>query len=857
MTFSGITGLTLSEVKSRKSLGLVNKSIDSYSPSYLRIFLSNILSLINIVIFPLVVSLFLIGLYKEIFAFSTFLIVNTIVSIFDQVRVKRTLDKLKSQFNIKVSVLRESKLTEVSASEVVVGEVIFAKDGDSIVADGKIIQESYLQVDESSLTGESNYLRKFVGEEIKAGSFVVTGWCLYKAENVGKSNYINKLGAEALTFKEKKSKLQKSSDRLIVFLVFASVILSILNFISVDSSRFSQEEKLLSITTIVSLVIPQTLIFLSTLAFTISITKLYRKGVLVQKGGSIEDLSYIDTICFDKTGTITTNKMSIVGAKFWNIEEEEFGRIYSSVSSKLVSVNKTQELINNRYSNHQKLSFSDLSQIPFNSRIKFSLVQARFKDEFRAIILGAWEVIRGSITQALSNEVSEVVERAEHEGFRVLAGIVIFDYLNIPTNVQSFLDLDVPKTDKVCLFFIKEELNFGITEIFEKLKFQGIDVKIISGDSKNSVQRILSKVGIGQGEKVVDLSLENLEEIDVSRYFIFCRAKPEDKLFIVDKLKKLGRKVCMVGDGVNDVLGLKAADVSISLESGTKVAREVSDIVLLKNDFTKINLIFYEGENIIYNLMLSTKLFLLKCLYSIFLAIYFSFLGVPIPLMPNSTLIFSFLGSSAPGYIIVFTRQQVLSPKSFFSEVFRTTIPASIFIALSVIAFYHLGRRIGYEFISINTLIVLVILTLSAVFTIYFIVSSKKINNLLYALTYFHFIMFLGFFQTLLPVASLSDVLSGQFPMNFTNWNKLVLLFGLLAFVAMFGVVFLIIWRPFSLWKLIVVFFCCTIVSVVASVFPFREYYNVINLSWFWYVFLYLTGIFFIYLIFKLKITRS
>lgn len=839
MDITEFTGLSYEEVAEKKKLGLVNQKLDSYTPSYLMIALSNVFSLINIVLFPLLVVLGFFGLYQEILTFSVFLVINTFVSIFDQVRIKISLDKLKSQFQLKAFVIRNSTKIEVPISEIVVGDLIYVSSGDSIVADGKILKENYLQLDESSLTGESNYLRKENGEEVKAGSFVVTGECIYIAENIGKSNYLNKLGSEAIKFKEKKSKIQRASNILILSLVFLTILTASINFFAVDLESFTRERQILSITTIVALIIPQTLIFLYTLTFTISITKLYRKGVLVQKGGSIEDLANIDTICFDKTGTITTNEMKIVDAKFWNVDEKEIASKYSCVIPYLVSVNKTQSLLNDRYrSDHESCQIQQFFQIPFTSKIKFSLSQGVVGNQPFTLIFGAWSTISGVVSDEVLAQINDFIEQNEYKGMRVLIGLYFREKIFVPENYTDINSLRFQsKTNQVCCFVIEEELNYGIVDVFSELNKQNIDIKIISGDSKASVEKILSKVGF-KNKRIADLSVVDIEDIDTNEVSIFTRATPEDKLAIVNKLKHQGKYVAMVGDGINDVLGLKAADVSISMDNGAKIARDVSDIVLLNNDFSKVPLIFFEGENIIYNLSLSTKLFLVKCFYGILMGLIFSLINSPVPIFPNSTLIFSFLGSSAPSYLIIFTRQKVQAKNNFFKDILKDSIPMSVFFVISIFLVYWFTKfNLGYSDIQTNTAIVLVVLSLSSLYSIHLVTKSGKLRKVSLALIFFLITIILGTYQTILPVA-------------YGDWSteKLVIVFSMIL-VAMPTVGFLLkIWEPFKIYKIIALLILACVVIVFVSIFPFQDWYSVVNLDWWWYAICTLAGLCYIFL---------
>lgn len=809
-----ISGLSSGEVNKRRSLGLSNEVIDSYNSTYLQIFVRNILSLINIVIFPLLVALAFFELYREILAFSTFLIINTIVSILDEVRIKKKIDKLKSEFQISATVIRDGNLLSIPVSEIVQGDFVKAKEGEGIISDGKIISERYLQLDESILTGESNYQRKEIGEKVLSGSYVVTGECIYEVESVGKNNYLNKLGSEAVKIKELKSPVQKAADRIILFLTFAAISSGLLNLYLSIRGGASYELAVLSLTTIVALIIPQTLIFLYTLTYTISISKLFSKGILVQKGGSIEEISNVDVICFDKTGTITDNKMKIKDAKFFNIDEKVFGTFYNSVAPQLVSVNETQRNINEFFSNLNRFQIKNFDQIPFTSKLKYSLVKGDYQGKTKVIVLGAFSVIEKVLENGLRSDLQQFIEEKENEGFRVLSAVYAeFD--------EGSFDINDPlsfKTSKASVFIIEETLNPGIKDILSRLNDQSIKIKIISGDSKRSVERICQKIGIDSSQ-IMDLS-EDLSDEDFQEAIleksVFTRAKPEDKLKIINALNEKGLKTAMVGDGINDVLGLKAASVSIAMESGAKITREVSDIVLLKNDYSKIPDIFFEGDNIIFNLKLSTKIFLVKSLFAFFVGIFFTLRSEVVPLHPASTLIFSFLGSSAPSYVLVFTRQKVKLVGTFFRDVFSTVVPSALIFAVLFISFYLFILKDNYDFLNANTALVLFVLSISIIYSLYLVWEAKKIRSIILSLFVYIILFGIGTYQTLLPFSSLDP-----FEFNII----------LISVMFLFGFIILFIFlRGLKRRSFLKDFFISIISFIwipVVLIFPFREYYSV------------------------------
>ncbi|MCS7317990.1 MAG: HAD-IC family P-type ATPase, partial [Candidatus Dojkabacteria bacterium] len=649
--------------KSNVKLGLVTQNNKSFNDTYFSIFFKNIFSLINVFLTPLLIGLFFFQLYLEILVFSTFLIINTIIQIVDECRAKYKIDKLQKEFESKVNVIRNGKILEIPIQEVKENEVIYAKEGDPIITDGTVLKEYYLQVDESYLTGESNYITKDIGDKVYAGSYVVTGECVYQAQKLKEKNLVTQIALETTKYTKKRSKLQRNGDKLIITLVFIAILVSAIHYLS-TKNIIDAKSQLLSITTIVSLVIPQTLILLFTFSFTISIIKLLSKGVIVQKAGSIQELSKVNVIFFDKTGTLTTNEMEIKYIKTFNIENiSTIANIYSAITDKLVGVNETQKIINKffeeKQNDRENYKIIHFDQLPFTSKTKFSLIKTTVKKDkiiYNYIIfLGAFFAIQKFIKTDLISDIQEYIKNQEEKGYRVVVGGYKMFNNSDNTSLQDLVSLN-NLFDSIIIFSIEETINFSVNHIFSRLKEQNILIKIISGDSQNAINRISKRLNLIE-YKSIDLSKSEIRDPNAYlEYDIFARATPQDKLKIIQTYQNNGYRTAMIGDGMNDVLAMKKSNVSISLEKATKITREVADLVLLNNDYTKIPDIFFEGENIILNLKIASSIFLHKTIFAVIIAIYSSLLMIPIFVYPTSTLIFSFLGSSLISYIVVFTR---------------------------------------------------------------------------------------------------------------------------------------------------------------------------------------------------------
>lgn len=812
-----LTGLSSKQVINKKALGLQNSVIDTYSPGYSQIFLRNIFSVINIVVFPLLIFLAYFQLYMEVVAFGFFILINTLTSLFDEIRIKREIDKLKKQFLIKATVIRDDKKIAIPLDQIVEDDLCYAKEGDQIVAEGEILRSAYLQIDESVITGESDYIQKDKGDKVYSSTFVVTGECYYKVTSVGSENYTNKLAQATTKYQKVKSPLQRNADKLISILIFVSIALGVINFFVTSGLGDEQiQARVLSVTAITALIIPQTLIFLFTLTFSISITKLFSKGVLVQRGASIENLANTNVICFDKTGTITTNKMSLSETISYGLDEFEVGKFYASCADKLFGVTKTQSLLCERYCDHKKLKIQEFDQKPFTSKDKYSYFTALYKGDYHMFMLGAYDKLLTIIPKNIDLEAK--IKELESQGKRLLIGIHLQSNSPIDDPFKGFKNSTFQGS---ILYIFDEELNLGIVEILNKLNSQGIEVKIISGDSYSSVKTTASKIGINTN-RIIDLSKNDLplEEI-ASEFQIFTRATPDDKLKIISELKSQDNTVAMIGDGVNDVLSMKAADVSIAMENGASVTRSTADMVLLKNDYGRLPDIFHEGENIIFNLKLSTKLFLAKSLFAIVTALVFTILNQTFPIHPSSTLIFSFYGASLPSYILIFSRQDIKKQsKRFFASVFSSSIPAALIMSVMTFFVSYIMNQWDVSFRSSNTIQAMQLLAGSLIYALFVIYRSGKVTNLKILIAFFIIGMYLGLIQTLLPLDFNSSL-----PTLVISF--LLILIGAVA-------IFILGFKKFvkgSFNKFIILIIACLAWVVLLSFFPFRDYYNIATLT--------------------------
>ena len=825
------SGLTSKEVLELTKKGLVNTQVESYSPSNLKIFFNNIFTIINVALFPLLIALLLLGVTREVFSFSAFLVLNTIINTIEEIRVKKRLEELKTHFQINATVIRNEVEQVIKAEDIVGGDLIIGREGDSILTDGEVLKSSYIQIDESALTGESNYIDKKVGDEVFSGSYVVTGEVYYKATKVGKNNFLNELGSRSLKYGEKKSRLESFSQKLILLFTALGIGAGVIHYFVLNNiGSIELKTVLLSVTTIISVAIPQAILVIMVLTYVISVAKLGKLGILVQKKGSIDDLSGIDTICLDKTGTITTNEMKVEDILLESIDKKDLELIFSRVKGKLYGVNRTMETLMDYFNVEGVLdSFDESSfdQIPFTSKNKFSAFQIKGK----TLVLGIQSKLIPFIEDSKHNLINEKIKTIQDNNQRLILGVILDgEFINDIKN-----DVEIKKSSSFFVVGIAEDLNPGIEDILNDLKSQGIEVKVISGDSEIYVTSIAKSVNlIDKNGSSVDLSVVKEKDLEfykniVINNSVFARCTPQDKEGLISALQSFGKKVAMIGDGVNDVLGIKKSDVGISMESGAKVTREVADIVLLKNDYTKIPTIFFEGNNIIFNLKYSTKVFFARTLMIIILGLFFTFIGQPVPLLPTSALIFTFVGSSAVGYLLTFTRSKVLNQTSEIGNVLRVSTPYGIWMGLSTLFLWFLLKDTSITFEEMNTALTIGLSGILMGYTIYLLFVGGKIpKNWGLIIGGFIFGMVASILQTVAPLTQISGLFEQ-------------LIFVVTLIVASF--VLYIAFNEISKYSSEVNFIkylLPIVIFPVAFFFPVRDYFAVIPLpiQYFPYVFI-------------------
>ena len=689
-------GLNGEIVAKRIEDGLVNVNNIKTTKSYKRIIFGNIFTFFNMLY--LIVLIFLIVTQAKItnFIFVIIVVVNTTMSIIQEIKAKRMMERLKLVKSASAHVIREGIELEVAPTEVVLDDVVSFKSGNQIYADSVVLDGS-LEVNESMITGEPDAIQKHIGDTIFSGSYVVAGSCFARVDKVGKDNYIEKLAVEAKQQKENKSELLRSMNWIIRIIGFIIVPLFILEFIQLycgfDMSKFksfdwqSFKETAVPISGVIIGMIPAGLFLLTTIALSQGVFTLGKKyHTSVQELYCIEMLARVDTLCLDKTGTITDGTMRVVDCiEIKNSTNYSVRDIVGSMMSAFTDTNATSEALIRFFAKNNVLKPSAV--LPFSSQRKYSAVT--FKDA-GTFYLGAPEFVLSDTYV----KVKDKVEQYAKAGCRVVA---------ISQSSSAMKKNGVSGSVKpIALIVIQDHIREGASDTIQFFKDNGVDVKVISGDNPITVSDIARRVGIAGYDKYI--SLEGMSEDEVKEvamdYTIFGRVTPNQKRALVQAFKKHKRTVAMTGDGVNDILAMKESDCSIAMASGSEAARNVGNIVLMDSNFSSMPRVVAEGRRVINNIQRTSTLFLTKTLLVFFLSIFYLILGLKYSEMKypfstsNMVLIeLIIIGLSSTVLSLIPNKEKIRG--KFIINVLNSSIPGALTVlVLHIVLFYFMHNQI-------------------------------------------------------------------------------------------------------------------------------------------------------------------
>ncbi|MBQ6570998.1 HAD-IC family P-type ATPase [Candidatus Saccharibacteria bacterium] len=652
-----IKGLSSAEVLEKIRLGETNK-LQVKTISVGGIIRKHALTLFNIIIFSLSLLCILVGEYKN----SLFIVValaNTIIAIVNDLRAKKTVEKIALIAEKRATVLRDGKELEIDNSEIVLGDVLKYQLGDQIIVDSKIL-DGVLEVNESFVTGESNTIRKEAGAKLISGSFVISGTCYARATAVGVNNFTNKILKSAKEIKPDTSELFSILNKIVKYISFVLPVVGVLLFWNQHSLPDSTLAS--AVTSTVSAIvamIPAGLMLLTSSVLALATIRLSEKKVLVSDLYSIETLARVDTICLDKTGTLTTGNLKVEQLiPLGRTSEKSLVSSLRQILGNLSDNNATYNALLKKYGKDTDTKAEKIT--PFSSERKYS--GAAFKKY--ELYMGAYEFLTKDKTYLAE-------EQSYADDFRVI------------TVVKR-----TPEKETILGFILlSDEVRKNAKSLLNYFNQNGVAVKIISGDNLGTINKVCAQLNYDH-QNSIDLSTlerKNWRQL-IENYDIFARVKPAEKQELVRALEAAGHTVAMTGDGVNDVLALKEADCGISIGAGADAARKASRLVLLNNDFDSIPEIIKEGRRTINNITRSSTLFISKTIYASILATIFIFVNYSYPFTPIGMGLVNALCIGAPGLILALEPNFSRTHKNFWENLISNSVPSAIAMIIGVLA---------------------------------------------------------------------------------------------------------------------------------------------------------------------------
>ncbi len=695
---SEFNGLTAAEVNARIEAGKINIADDSSDRTTGKIIRDNLLTYFNLIFLVITVLLCIAGAFRDL-TFLPIIIGNILIGIVQELRAKKTLDKMKILNAGHAVVIREGKRQKVTAEELVIDDLVWLSSGDAICADSVVVSGE-ITVNESMLTGEADGIVKKENEELLSGSFVVSGEGYARLTRVGNDSYISKLTNEAKALKKgEESEMIRSINMFVKVIGIIIIPMSVILF--VQAFVFRNASFRTSITSMVASIIgliPEGLYLLTTLALAVSMMKLAKDKVLLHDMKSIESLARVDVLCVDKTGTITKPEMTVTEIVSCDDSMNEVFADYvmSSIDNNATAVALKKYLNDNNVMNGKRTA----SKVyPFNSTVKYGAMA--FNDDY--YVLGAPEFIIKTGFNNLKDDISQYTTK----GYRVI----------VLAKAESLTRDGVIDGEILPLGFVvlANEIRDNAVETFTYFKEQGVAIKVISGDNPATVSEVARQAGIENAEKYVDASTltDNLMISEaIAKYTVFGRVTPKQKQQFVKALKMQGHTVAMTGDGVNDILALKDADCSVAMASGSEATAQAAQIVLLDSDFSRMPEIVLEGRRVVNNVQRSASLFLVKNLFSLLLTIFSTVLMISYPLMPSQVSLISMFTIGIPGFLLALEPNKSRIKGHFLGNVLLKALPAGLtdFFAVSALVICgHVFNIPSTDIATASTLLIAVV----------------------------------------------------------------------------------------------------------------------------------------------------
>jgi magnesium-transporting ATPase (P-type) len=686
-----VEGLTSKEAAAR--LRKLGPPPETSSRSVSSIVAGNVFTLFNAIIGVFFVLDLGLGLYADSI-FGLIAVINSYIGIRQELKAKATLDELAVLVAPHARVVRDGAVTELLATEVVPGDVAAVGPGDQLIADGEVIATRGMTLDESMLTGEADGIQKNVGDRVLSGSFCISGSGHYVVDAVREQSYAGRLAGEAKAFRHPPSPLQEEVNRVIVVCTYAMLPLAVLLLVTLKLRSTSLDEAAQTATAGLVTLIPEGLVLLMSVTFAVAAVRLARRDTLIQQMSASESLAAVDTICVDKTGTLTAGELRLASVEFAEGVDQALGaatlaRFAASAGDR----NKTLETIAERYPGE---AAPVRAEVPFSSEWKWSGLALADGEGGGTYVLGAPDILAECGALTLPPALAAKLETETAAGRRVVAFGETGEALPRDPGSEA-----APRLAPLALVVLEETLRPDAAETIAFMREQEVDLKLISGDARATVTAVAYAVGVPDDAGVVEgpelpEDADELQEVALAKT-IFCRIKPEQKKALVAALVSAGRYVAMIGDGVNDVPALKQARMAVAMGSGAQVTKGVADVVLLKDQFSRLPEAVGEGRRIARNIHRLGRLYLTKTVYAAALILLVAVPGFAFPFLPRHLTLAAFLTIGIPSFVLALApsdgplyRGRLLRALAAFA------VPAGVATALgSILSFFLVDTVAG------------------------------------------------------------------------------------------------------------------------------------------------------------------
>lgn len=681
-------GLSTEEVAKQKELGLQNNYEENVAKSTKDIIFDNVMTLFNFLNFAIAVCLLFVGAYSNL-AFLAIIIVNMSIGIFQEIHARNLVQKLSIVAKENVHVVRNGVQQEIDTKELVMEDIVIISAGEQVPSDMEVI-DGKVEANEALLTGESDLIEKEIGDTLLSGSFIVSGQAYARVIHVGAENYAVKITQEAKVHKPIQSELVNSIRKVSKFTSWVIIPLGIILFVEafwlrdagIKTSVVASAAALLGM-------LPKGLVLLISIALTTGVIKLAKKRILVQNMYSIETLAHVDTLCLDKTGTITEGKMKVQKAIILHDKYQElFPQIIGSYLSESTDNNITMQAIRDHYEVSNRFGAKEV--LAFSSERKWGAIEF---PEIGTVYLGAPERLVDD------SRLPEAVFTAQENGYRVLMLAI--------AEQQPLNETKMPYLEPLAILEIDDPIRQNAKETLAYLKEEGIDLKVISGDNPVTVSNIARRAGLPGYESYIDLSTKTTEaEVReaVQQYTVFGRVSPQQKRTIVRELKDTEHVVAMTGDGVNDVLALREADCSIAMAEGDGATRQISNLVLLDSDFTTLPDVLFEGRRVVNNVTRVSSVFFIKTIYSFILSIICALTAIAFPFIPIQVTLIDLAIEGYPAFFLSFEGDKRKVVGKFLPTALKNASVNALLVVVNIIAVYLIGQNQGFSSLDTTTL---------------------------------------------------------------------------------------------------------------------------------------------------------